>query len=380
MKLIEKILLAHDFSKSSENVVATAIEFAKIFYAEIVLIHILPDDIENIKVKSLLHETAIQKLKETADRLKREGVKTGEPILASGFPYRVIVETAVDVNASLILIGSGETQKGEKFLLGTTAERIIQQSEKPVFVVKENVPLNVQHILCPVDFSETSKRALKNAITMAYRFKAELTILSVCELQGSAWFASNEDRAIENNRRCADHKVKFDDFLDGFNLSGLKWHKENRKGKPAEEILSTISEKMIDLSIMGTTGKTNLSRLFIGSVTEKVIREVPSSFLTLKSEDIIRLQLGTNIRDIENHYSTARQLIEDGFFEQAIEQFKLCLSINNMHVPSYYGIAKSYEKLNDLEKAQNYKQSGKEIMDRIWDQKIEEEVRKLKGH
>lgn len=380
MKLIDKVLLAHDFSKSSKNVVATAIELAKIFEAEVVPIHVLPDDVVNEKVKSLLNETATSKLQETADRLKDEGVKAGEPILAYGSPYGVIVEAAMNVNANLILIGSGETQKGEKFLLGTTTERIIQKSEKPVFVVKENVPLNVQHILCPVDFSSTSRRALKNAITMAYRFKAELTVLSVCELQGSAWFTSKEDRAIENDKRCAEHKAKFDEFLNDFNLSGLKWNKETRRGNPAEEILTAISGKMIDLLVMGTTGKTGLSRLVIGSVTEKVIREVPCSFLTLKSEDIITLQLGNSIRDIENHYSMAKQLVEDGFFEEAIEQFKLCLSINSMHVPSHYGIAKVYDKLNDPKKAEIYRNSGRDIMDRIWDQKIEEEVRKLKGY
>ena len=246
--------------------------------------------------------------------------------------------------------------------------------------MKEGAALNVQHILCPVDFSATSKRALKNAITMAHRFKAELTILSVCELQGSLWFTVEEDRALENDSRCAGHKNKFEKFLEGFNLAGLKWKKETRKGKPAEEILSAISEKMIDLLVMGTSGKTGLNRLIIGSVTEKVIREVPCSFLTLKSEDIITLQLETSIQDIENHYNTATQLMEDGFYEESIEQFKLCLSINNMHVPSHYGIAKVYEKMDMPEKAKIYRNSGREILNRIWDQKIEEEARKMRSH
>ena len=192
MKLIERILLAHDFSESSENVVITAIEFSKIFQTEVVPIHVLPDDINNEKVKALLHQTASQKLEETVERLQNEGVKTATPILAYGSPHRVIVEAAVDTGASFILTGSGETQKGEKFLLGTTAERIIQGSEKPVFVVKEGQPLNVQHILCPVDFSPTSKRALRNAITMAHRFKAELTVLSICERQGFTWLKAEE--------------------------------------------------------------------------------------------------------------------------------------------------------------------------------------------
>ncbi|MBK7409925.1 MAG: universal stress protein [Saprospirales bacterium] len=85
-----------------------------------------------------------------------------------------MVQAAIGVSANLILVGSGESRKGEQFQLGTTTERIIQKSETPVHVVKEGIPLNVQNILCPVDFLETSKRALTDPITMARRFKAEL--------------------------------------------------------------------------------------------------------------------------------------------------------------------------------------------------------------
>ncbi len=137
---------------------------------------------------------------------------------------------------------------------------------------------------------------------------------------------------------------------------------------------------MIDLLIMGTTGKTDLSRLIIGSVAEKVVREVPCSFITLKSENIITLQLETNIRDIETHYSAGMELMEDGFFKESIEQFKICLSISNMHVPSYNGIAKVYEKLDDLDKAKIYRNSGKEVLNLIWNQKIEGEVRKFRNY
>lgn len=379
MKLLEKILLAQDFSKSSENVVETAIELAKVFRSEVIPIHVLPDDIVNEKVNSLLNETALMKLNETAKRIKSEGVEVGKPMLEFGSPHDRIVKAAVRVNANLILVGSGENRKGDRFQLGTTTERIIQKSEKPVFVAKEGMPLNVQHILCPVDFSAASKQALKNAITMAHRFRAELTILGVCELQGLAWFTSEKDKEAENGIRSAQHKAKFDEFLKGFNLSGLNWAKETPKGDPAEEILSTISRKMVDLLVMGSVGRTGLNRLIMGSVTEKVVREVPCSFLTLKSEDVITLQMETNIQDIENHYGTAMQLMEDGFYEESIGQLKVCLNINNMHVPAYFGIAKVYEKLNNPEKAKIYRDNGREIMEKIWYTKIEEEARKYRS-
>ena len=380
MKLIEKILLAQDFSKSSENVVATAIELAKIFHSELVPIHVLPDDIENEKVKSLLDEAATTKLNTTVAQIQSEGARAGSPILNYGPPHEMIVQAAVDANTNLILIGSGETQIGGKFILGTTAERIIQKSEKPVFVVKEGAPLNVQHILCPVDFSSTSKRALKNAITMAHRFKAELTVLSISEVNFSAWINPETGIGEENERRSAEHRRRFDNYLSQFNFTELNWNKVSRQGSPDKEIRNIISEKMVDLLVMGTTGKTGLNRWIMGSVTEKVVREVPCSFMTLKAEDIVSVQLETNIRDIEKHFDMAQQLMKDGFFEESISQYKLCLSINSMHAPSYFGIARVYEKLGQAEKAKIYWIGGREILNRIWDRKIEEEARKIRSH
>ena len=379
MKLLENILVAHDFSKSSQNVLESAIELAKIFQSTIIPIHVLPDDIMNEKVRSLLNETAMDKLQEAANRIEGEGVTVKKPLLMVGIPYEAITRAAIDTNANLILVGSGETQKGDTFRLGTTAERVIQKSEKPVFVIKEGALLNVHHILCPVDFSEASRRALKNAVTMSRRFKSELTILSVCEVSKSPWFLSEKDLESENDSRCQQHKEDFEAFLKDFNLSDINWTKEAPKGNPSEEILSTVSRKMIDLLIMGTSGRTGLNRMFMGSVTEKVIREVPSSFLTLKSEDVISLQVETHIKDIEQLHKTAMALIADGFYEEAIDHLKACLTINDMHVPAYQGLAKAYEKLNQPVKAKIYKMNAKDIMDKIWYQKIEEEVRKLRG-
>ena len=79
MKILEKILVAHDFSKASSNVVLSAIELAKVFQSTIIPIHILPDVVVNEKVRSLLYETAMSKLEETDDLIKKEALAAGEP-------------------------------------------------------------------------------------------------------------------------------------------------------------------------------------------------------------------------------------------------------------------------------------------------------------
>lgn len=380
MKPLEKILLANDFSKTSENVVSSAIELAKIFGSTIVPIHVIPKNLENEKIKNLLRETAINKLELSELRIKDEGLNVEPSILSEGNTQGAIVKNSIDTNANLILMGSGETKKGDNFKLGITTERIIQKSHKPVFVIKEDALLNVHHILCPVDFSPASKRALQNAIIMARKFKSELTILSVYETQFFSWFSSGKEKEAEYEEAVKTHKKALDDFLEEFDLSMVNYSKEVTNGSPSEEILKTISKKMIDLLIMGTSGKTGINRMLMGSVTEKVIREVPCSFLTLKDTDATSHELKTSLHDIEELNKEAKQLFDGGHYEEAKQHFIACLNINDMFVPAYMGLAKIYDKTNNTEMAKKHRKNVQNIMESIWYQQIEEEVRRIKRH
>lgn len=375
MELLGKLLLGVDFEASSSHVVQAAIDLAKTFQATVVPLYVLPHDIAHEKVKRLLVDTANLKLDEIADRLRIEGVKVEGPILLEGIPHEVIPKLASETRANLIVLGSGAPHSSLGFRLGTTAERVIQKSEKPVLIIKEGQALEVNHMLCPVDFSTTAKRALRNAITMARRFNAELSILAVCEQPDASWFSSELDQSDEMEERMKGCARELDAFLDDVHLADLNWTKKIVQGKASDEILNLIHQQDIDLLVMGTVGRTGLHRLIMGSVAEKVVRELPCSFITLKSEDVISLQLKQQILDIEERYALAMQFVKDGFFEEACEQLKECIRVNPMHVPSYQGLVTIYEKINEQAKAQFYSQSLKDIKERIWYSKIEEEIR-----
>jgi len=380
MTILDKILFAQDFADTSKNLESVAASLANAFNSTIVPIHVLPDDIVNPKVKGLVDDAAQSKLQATSKALEEKNVKVESPIIKYGTAHDEIIMAASTVNANMILVGSGEKTDGERFELGTTTERIIQRSLKPVLVIKENDAFNIKTILCPVDFSKPSERALKNALIFARRFNAHLIILSISENTSSSWFSSKQELEKENEDRLKLHIKEFDAFLEKFNLEGVNWSKEERSGAPSQEILNTITVKNVDLLIMGTSGRSGLNRLVLGSVTEKVIREVPCSFLTLKSQDAISLELKTNIKDFEALYQAGEQLEKDGFYEEAIEQYKASLGINTMHVPTYNAIAKLLKKLGQPEKAALYLKNAEEIKQRIWYSKIEDEVRKLRSN
>jgi len=110
----------------------------------------------------------------------------------------------------------------------------------------------------------------------------------------------------------------------------------------------------------------------MGSVTEKVIREMYCSFITVKRKDVFHLKLDNEIKEIEVHYKNGEELIKNALYKDAIDQFLICLQVNDMHIASMNKLAEVYNKTGDTGKSQYYKKMADEIISRLWDRKIEE--------
>jgi len=243
---------------------------------------------------------------------------------------------------------------------------LVNREKKPFF----------SNILCPVDFSEPSKRALKNAILLARKFNSSIKILNVYEPLEYVSKRINIDLDEENAKRLKQVKKEMTAFIKEFDLEGVNHKIEIKVGEVSGKILNLIKKEHIDLLMMGTNGRTGLSRFFMGSVTEKVIREMPCSFITIKKVDVIQLKLDNEIKEIEMHFKNGEELMKKAFYNEAIDQFLICLQINDMHIPSLKKLAELHNKINDTNKSLYYENMAKEILSKLWDRKIEEEIRR----
>jgi nucleotide-binding universal stress UspA family protein len=282
MRLQKKILMPVDVTAISKQQLDTAIVLAQLNNSEIIVMSVLSDTDLKDDVKTIVEKAITDSLIKVIETLKKEGVKTKGPVIAYGKPEDRILHMALEENVNLILISSGNKAKSEKFKLGTTAGKLLRLSDIPVWVANSNDEFRFTNILCPVDFSDTSKRALKNAILLSKDFKATLRILAVYEpfVNTSARLSLDEEQ--ENYYRLKRFEKEMDLFIKHFNLDGINHQVDIQHGIPHEIILHTIEEYSHDLLVMGTNGRTGLNRLIMGSITEKVTREMPCSFVTTK--------------------------------------------------------------------------------------------------
>jgi nucleotide-binding universal stress UspA family protein len=376
MKLIEKILVPVDVATDNSEQINAAIKLASAYNSEIILLYVVPDDDLQNTLKDIVLKAAKNSLNEIREILVAGNVNVGEPKIAFGKIVATIIDTANSETVNVILIGSKSKPRKSNYKLGVTAEQIIRMSDVPVFLVKPETKKLFTNILCPVDFSEPSARALHNAIKLAGKFDSTLTVCTVYEPLAYVSPRLKIDLEEENASRLKRVENELESFIRDFDLDGIKHKIEIKTGKIEEKILEAINELNIDLLIMGTNGRTGISWFLLGSITERVIREMPCSVITIKKLDVIRLKLDYEIKEIEEHYKIGEELISNAFYEKAIEQFKICLQVNDMHIPSINKLAGIYEKLGNAEKSFYYNNMATEILMKTWDKKIEEEIRR----
>lgn len=139
------------------------------------------------------------------------------------------------------------------------------------------------HVLCPIDFSDTSVRATTYARAFANWYGATLTLLHVVPTLGTAiepvvgmeeaeriLLATSRDDVLAELRRLPGSPVQ-DDRTSLVADSGVVH----------TTILRHASTLPADLLVMGTHGRSGFSRLFLGSVTERVVRKAPCPVLTV---------------------------------------------------------------------------------------------------
>ena len=145
--------------------------------------------------------------------------------------------------------------------------------------------ININKILCPIDFSETSDHAVKYAIAMAQAHDAQIIMLhviapAIAALPGDQLIPNlPQADLLEIEDACQHHLTTVAGNLAELNLD-ISTRLVN--GIPFLEIIKCAKDDEVDLLVMGTHGHTGLNHILIGSVAEKVVRKACCPVLTIK--------------------------------------------------------------------------------------------------
>lgn len=296
MKKIERIVVGTSLSEASDPVVAAGLAIADTAGCEIHVVHAYPMSAifgESAFGGATLGAAALQpyivadrevyraELEAQLERVGGDPDRVSGVEIAVGAPHQLVVETADKIDADLILLGPSEATGPLAPLLGSTADRVIRKSTRPILVVREGFRLPCIRILAPVDLSPLSQDSLARGLDILEQLDLEerpaieaLFVLNRLDRESSAHFTPEQiDRfAVEELER-------FLERVDGLFAEDVTARVRN--GVPRQEIEAHLAEHPAELLIVGTHGRRGFERFILGSVAADVVREVEVSVLVL---------------------------------------------------------------------------------------------------
>jgi nucleotide-binding universal stress UspA family protein len=140
-----------------------------------------------------------------------------------------------------------------------------------------------QKLMLATDLSEASSSATDQAFELAGRLGASLLVVSVIDpgsliLPGGR-FRARIDQVRERQEQLAQALVERG-RTQGVDVSFLVW-----TGDPGDQIVSAAEAEMVDMILVGSHGRGPVGRLFLGSVSEHVVRNAPCPVLVVRPQD-----------------------------------------------------------------------------------------------
>jgi nucleotide-binding universal stress UspA family protein len=294
---LRTIVVGTDFSPTASAALKWAIEIAKAHEARIVIVHALAPPMppavspDFVTLPPDFHEqfrdAATRKLAAAVEETSAAGVEASSD-LDIGPSSPLVLELATKHAADLIVIGTRGLTGFRHLLLGSTAERVVQNATVPVLTVHPedaDKHRRVRTILVPTDFSDDARIAIQTAervlgaeekgakiiLVHAYHLPVEFTALGAVPV-APRLFADAAEQARD----------RLEQDAKPLRSRGLEVETVAQEGYPPLVIEEIARTSNADLVAMGTHGRSGLRHLLLGSTAERVVQHAPCPVLTIR--------------------------------------------------------------------------------------------------
>lgn len=298
MITLKKILCPIDFSGHSRVALDYATALARWYEAEIVALHaysvaMVPATIGGYAATSvgipITREEVEHDLEHFVEPARAFGVKLSRSVSA-GSPAQAVLDCARKLPADLIVMGTHGASGFERWLIGSVTEKVLRKASCPVLVVPRRAdapsgaPIVFRRILCAVDFSPCSEKAVTYALSLAQEAGGALTFVHVIEgfeEEPAAYAHFNVPEYRQHLGALA--AARLQKLVPPETSSWCECSTEIRTGKAYREIVSVANEHGADLIVLGVRGRNPVDLMLFGSTTNHVVRTSDCPVLTVRS-------------------------------------------------------------------------------------------------
>jgi universal stress protein E len=292
MNQLKSIVAGVDFSPCSRMALQQAVRVAQWNQARLHVVHVIEHLVISDLADALGH--TLPQIQTDAVRLAREQLETWLTAAGSRLPHRVEVVVAPPIEgllrqvqsvaADLVVLGV----RGDALFpsgAGTLATKCLRKAPTKVLLVHELQSLPFRRVLACVDFSPTSREAVKQALCVAAQDQSQVCFLHVFQgpwhrLHYRAFTSEAAPEFQRHYRLLLEQRLK--DFVGDTAGLDARFTVYDATGHGCG-IAEYARHMQADLVVLGTKGRTNLGYVLLGSTVERLLRELPCSALTVRA-------------------------------------------------------------------------------------------------
>jgi nucleotide-binding universal stress UspA family protein len=241
-------------------------------------------------LEARLREAAQATLDEARARLAARGLEVDTSVL-HGRAATAVVEAAEALSADLIVMGTRGHGSIGSMLLGSVSGEVIDHAPAPVLLARDST---LDRVILAWDGSPCARVAANVVRTWPIFARSAIHVVSVADIEVPWWtglpVVGAHDAidlygdALEQARRI--HEAYATEMADELTAAGLRATAERRVGDAATEILAAARERGADAIVLGTRGRTGITRLVLGSVARNVAHHATCSVLVTRDTTI----------------------------------------------------------------------------------------------
>jgi nucleotide-binding universal stress UspA family protein len=265
------ILMATDGTKWSDGAARVAVAMAAAYHARLTAItmFLLDQDLKVVDSRGNHTDEATEAKARFASvqALAAEaGISCTTEIRYGASPHQEIVTAAVDLAADVIVMGRRGERGLAQMFVGDATVKAVSLTDRPVIVVPESATFWQKRILVATDGSVLGQAAVEAAARFAALSGLPVTVLSV------------------PSSTQIDTQQVVDDAVRELQAHGVTVDARVTEGKPDEVITATAIEIGADLVVLGSHGRTGITKLLLGSVSQQVIGALTCPALVVTKE------------------------------------------------------------------------------------------------
>lgn len=268
---LSRVLVATDGSDESAGAIRTGIALSMAHGARLIGLSIALDNPEYSTFVPNLQEMAEQHARDALNSFTAEAGEGAETVIREATDSaHGIAEAAAELGADIIVMGQHNKGGLARMLVGATTAGVIGHATCPVLVAPRAAHLWEKHVLLATDGSAHSQAATEVAGRVARQARLPITVVSIVTSSHS------DERRKEAERAVAAAVERLKEL-------GLQAAGEITEGRPDEAIIKAGEAVGADLIVVGSHGRTGLTKILMGSVAERVIGHATCPTLVVKS-------------------------------------------------------------------------------------------------